>query len=319
MNRTAKCIQLLMILKAHNCISSSQLADMIETNPRNIREYVRELEEAGYTIESVRGSGGGYRLNRSTLLPLPNFSSHQLEMLIQARDYIQGDPGFAFSLEVVRLLDQLIASSALKIEATTHFLQPSLAIVHQQEREKLQKLQQAIANQQIVEFPYQKREGKEAVVRKVNPYELICSEGRWYLLGYDRMRHDYRNFRISQQRMGKVHLCMDQFIRDPDFRLADHIGEHSLFRQSAEYYKVRVDKDSAHLFCEFDWGDGFRMIAQEEESVEYAFYSTSSRKTFRQLTRFGAGATLLSPPHRVREYVSELRGILTNYEESKQQ
>ena len=51
LNRTAQCLRMLAILKnASAPVPSAQLAEQQQTNPRNIREYRRELEEAGYHI-----------------------------------------------------------------------------------------------------------------------------------------------------------------------------------------------------------------------------------------------------------------------------
>ena len=43
MNRTAKCIQMLILLKNKNIVSIEELAQKLNTNPRNIREYKKEL------------------------------------------------------------------------------------------------------------------------------------------------------------------------------------------------------------------------------------------------------------------------------------
>ena len=53
LNRTALTIRMLMILKARAIqepISTEKLAALLETNPRNIREYRKELETAGFTM-----------------------------------------------------------------------------------------------------------------------------------------------------------------------------------------------------------------------------------------------------------------------------
>ena len=66
MNRSALVIKMLNYLYANGRkkpVSREDLAEVLETNVRNIVEFKKELEVAGYLIESVRGKDGGYILN----------------------------------------------------------------------------------------------------------------------------------------------------------------------------------------------------------------------------------------------------------------
>ena len=58
MARLKNCIRMLQLLKARGMMSRTQLAAELGCNKRQILDYKRELEEAGYLIESVHGSNG---------------------------------------------------------------------------------------------------------------------------------------------------------------------------------------------------------------------------------------------------------------------
>ena len=45
MNRTALCIRMLELLSTKKIYKISELAELLETNPRNIIEYKKELED----------------------------------------------------------------------------------------------------------------------------------------------------------------------------------------------------------------------------------------------------------------------------------
>lgn len=70
MNRTNLCIRMLQLLKARGKMNTTQLADALEVNPRNIREFKKELVLAGYNVEEVKGRYGGYILNDQYDLPV---------------------------------------------------------------------------------------------------------------------------------------------------------------------------------------------------------------------------------------------------------
>ena len=69
MSKTALSIKMLEILYSRDIVSIAELASQLETNPRNIPEYKKALEEAGYYIETIPGRNGGYRLHKTTLFP----------------------------------------------------------------------------------------------------------------------------------------------------------------------------------------------------------------------------------------------------------
>ena len=70
MSKTSQCIELLRILYSRKQpVNIAELAGELETNPRNIPEYVKELRLIGFDIEPVHGRYGGYILNRESTFP----------------------------------------------------------------------------------------------------------------------------------------------------------------------------------------------------------------------------------------------------------
>lgn len=82
MNRTNLCIRMLQLLKARGKLNTTQLATELEVNPRNIREFKKELVLAGYNVEEVKGRYGGYILNDEYDLPVTIFTDEQKLSLI---------------------------------------------------------------------------------------------------------------------------------------------------------------------------------------------------------------------------------------------
>ena len=71
MGKAGMCIAMLQILNTGKVYKVSELAELLETNPRNIIEYKKELEEFGYYIENIPGRYGGYRLENTVFSPQP--------------------------------------------------------------------------------------------------------------------------------------------------------------------------------------------------------------------------------------------------------
>ena len=60
---------MLQLLNTGLTLKVSELAEQLETTPRNIIEYKKELETAGFYIISMPGRYGGYKLVKETLCP----------------------------------------------------------------------------------------------------------------------------------------------------------------------------------------------------------------------------------------------------------
>ena len=69
MGKTSNCLKMLQILSSGRVYKGQELADILETNVRNIAEYRTELEMAGYYIEGIPGKYGGYRLIMQSVIP----------------------------------------------------------------------------------------------------------------------------------------------------------------------------------------------------------------------------------------------------------
>ena len=80
MNKTANCIEMLQLLSSGRSYKTKELAEFLDTNPRNIPEYKKELEECGYRFESMSGKYGGIKLLSSSLIPSISFTVKEREL-----------------------------------------------------------------------------------------------------------------------------------------------------------------------------------------------------------------------------------------------
>ena len=111
MNRTNLCIRMLQLLKARGKMNTTQLASELEVNPRNIREFKKELVLAGYNVEEVKGRYGGYILNDQYDLPVTIFSDEQKDALVQSYKFMRTQKDFKPLSLYCDAMDKIIATS----------------------------------------------------------------------------------------------------------------------------------------------------------------------------------------------------------------
>ena len=89
MSKTSQCIKLLRILYGRKQpINVTELAGDLETNPRNIPEYVKELRLIGFDIEPVHGKYGGYVLKRESTFPAVRLNDAEREAFMAGFEYL---------------------------------------------------------------------------------------------------------------------------------------------------------------------------------------------------------------------------------------
>ena len=89
MGKTSNCLKMLQILSSGRVYKGQELADILETNVRNIAEYRTELEMAGYYIEGIPGKYGGYRLITQSVIPTVRLNEAEQRALSSERNILR--------------------------------------------------------------------------------------------------------------------------------------------------------------------------------------------------------------------------------------
>lgn len=313
MNRTSLCIRMLLILKANatkqNPINSKELAQALEVNPRNIREYKRELITAGYNIQEIKGRYGGYYLDETSIFPALRLDKQEEQALLEAKHFIQTQQ-FEKKSSFNSAVDKVLNSSRdMNLIFPIYMDDPNIQM-SKKELSMLHTVQDALEMNHSIELTYQAKRQQASETYLVDPYELIHYHDAYYVLGYNHTRQDYRIYRFSSERMKKVVCSEKRFTRDVDFHVEAHIGKNSLIK--GEFYRVTVWVSPAilRLFKEAYWGLDFR---EEEENI-YSFLVEDLYLLYRQLFSFGKDIRILSPEQIVNEYQERLVSTLRNYQ-----
>lgn len=310
LNRTAQCLRMLAILKnASAPVPSAVLAEHLQTNPRNIREYRRELEEAGYHISETRGRYGGYSLETRCTLAVPALTPDEKTALEEAVNLIHSSSfvnkeAFDSFVQKIHLASRSEASPGISYLSS---FQPAL---DEKLREWISLCLTGISERHMVKLVYQSRNREEPEQLSVDPYEVISFDGAAYLIGWCRERKAWRTYRFSLQRMQDVSLTQKHFERSLSFNLDDIIGISSIFHGALIRYTVQVSKRSERLFLETPWGSSLQKVKEDRESVTYSFLQDSFPALCSALFAFGKEAVLLEPADMALRYEQKLEEVL---------
>lgn len=240
MNRAAACIKLIQILSVRReYVSTEELADILETNPRNIREYIKELEVAGYTLESMKGLYGGYRLDKSCLLPTVKLDSNDKKVISEAVDYLLQKKEFLGYSEFESIMGRIMASVERTNEITplTMIDRFPLQMDKLELEKRYQILQECIDGQIKCEITYRSSQNKEKI-HTIHPYKLFVYNGTWFVLGYNETISNFGYFKLN--RIVDMFKTRSRFTILKTYDEKDYLDGFGMTK-NGEYYKVKLE------------------------------------------------------------------------------
>lgn len=314
MNKTALCIKMLILLQSRGQMSSKELAEALETNPRNIREYKNELSTAGYMIREKRGRGGGYYLDEDTIFPSTVLTKEEQDAMIEARNFLKSRPEFTGLKALNEGMDKVISHSKSSTNAKKYVPSP---LVSTSKMDRLIHLASScIDRQQMMEITYQSLQEDKPESYLIDPYEIVVFQQNFYLVAYSRKRNAFRIYRFSDSRMYDLKASDKTFQRDSDFKLEDYIGERSVFKGMLEKYVLKVSKSMVRLFLEQYWGSDLSIEKEEKEAVYYSFYSDQSIELEKKVFSFGNNIQIMEPESFKKQFLKKVKEIKKLYDKN---
>ena len=238
MSKTSLSIKLLEILYSRDVVSISELADRLKTNPRNIPEYKKTLEEAGYYIETVPGRRGGYRLHKMSLFPSVKLTDEEKEALIQSYDYIVARNDFmpgAYHDAMSKLLASNVDVNPKNRDITV-IPRFSLAMSSKDLQERYQAISECIAESRVLKINYRSNDN---VVRErcVHPYKLYMYNDAWFVLAHCEMADDIRYFKLN--RIVSFDKLQRFFRTRYDYTKCEWLDEHGM-KKNGDWHDVKL-------------------------------------------------------------------------------
>ncbi|MGP4054806.1 helix-turn-helix transcriptional regulator [Mycobacterium sp. 4D054] len=210
---TGRTLQLLGLLQSRRVWSGEELAERLGVTTRSVRRDVDRLRELGYPVHASTGHGGGYQLGAGAALPpLLLDPDEAVAMAVCLRVAAGGSvAGVGESaLRALSKLDQVMPARLRSQVAAVHDTTVTLGSATDTpvEPDVLMTLARASRDHEHVTAGYVDVRGN-VTRRRLEPYQLVTTGRRWYLLCFDRDRDDWRSLRLD--RMSDVHAVGTTF------------------------------------------------------------------------------------------------------------
>ncbi len=195
MTTSSRLLALLSLLQARRDWPGAVLARRLEVSPRTVRRDVDRLREMGYSIASTKGRDGGYRLDAGAELPpllLDDDQAVALAIALQVATTSGADVGDDAARTLATLRRVMPARlrhrlGALDVTAVPPQAQTPVDPV------VLVAVGAAVRAREVLRMGYGSDE-----IRRVEPHHVVARSGRWYLVGWDLDRADWRTYRLDR-------------------------------------------------------------------------------------------------------------------------
>jgi len=293
MGKTAACIKIIQILSARDIVSANELADILEINPRNIKEYVKELEVVGYSIESVRGINGGYRLNKRDLLPSVALSLEEKDALQEGAEFLNNSGDFLKSDSYNVAMGKIMASfSSKEITPITMIDRFPLSMDKNLLQQRYSILSECIEYQLKCEVTYlpASNQPKKHIL---HPYKLFVYNGSWFVLAWNEKINDFGYYKLN--RIENLEKTKNHFTLLRTYDESHYLDSFGM-KQNGDYYHIELElRDLVTVMQERIYGKNQEIKVIDDHYINFSCDMQNKNMILSFVLSFGNKCKVLSP------------------------
>ncbi|WP_251127746.1 YafY family protein [Exiguobacterium sp. s154] len=201
-------LQLIRLLNRGRRFTAEELAQETGASIRTIQRDMLSLEELGYPIWSVPGTGGGYEMLPNRLLPPLHLREQEAVALYLTLKWMEHIPNVPFG-DIRHTLSDWYANELPKdLETKIHHLERNILWLGNKQIPKApftKDIYQAIERKNKIEMTYRTTKGPRTFI--VAPVGMALLDLKWYVFGLSEL--GLRQYRID--RVETVKLLGESF------------------------------------------------------------------------------------------------------------
>ena len=194
MSKITNTILMIKLLSNGRVYSVKELSEELGVTERMVRYYKEQLEMAGYIIESFKGPGGGYYINKNDMININYFNKYDLEVLDKVQSEISTSDNDKLIKDYTELNKKLHS-----IYDTNKVLSEykDINVVVNGADDKVNTINDCIKNKRSIFIDYLGSSGK-IVKREIIPINIFEFENKVYVLAFCKLRGSIRHFTLSK-------------------------------------------------------------------------------------------------------------------------
>ena len=193
MSKITNALLMMKLLSNGRVYSVKELSEELGVTERMVRNYKEQLEMSGYIIESFKGPGGGYFINKNNFMNINFFNKYDLEVL----DRIKNE---------VTINDNELNKDFIELNKKLHSIYNSNKVLSEykdinvlisKNDEKVEIINNCINNKNNLLIDYLGSSGK-ITKREIIPINIFEFENNIYVTAFCKLRGAMRIFTLSK-------------------------------------------------------------------------------------------------------------------------
>lgn len=300
---------MLQLLATGRRFKISELAEQLETTPRCVIAYRKEINklefQTGCYIECKPGKEGGYYLSGYAMLPAAPLTEEEKKAFIDSLDYVLARPDFPEKDLVMKAYGKIMSNIPMP-ERGLDFVASvdKVKAKHNEDmRRYYQILREAIRKERRVEMTYNYlKESPKTFL--ADPYELVIYENEWRLLGWS---HDINEpFAWKLSRITDLKITDKPFRKPANYKREQYIRNGVFIANGGMFELTLLAKGiRAKLFKEKEFGINQRCVDLPDGTTKVTLEMQDNPSTYNFLLGCGELLTVIEP----REAVEKLAAM----------
>ncbi len=220
MNHLSRLLSILTILKSKRITTGGELATKFDVSLRTIYRDIRKLEESGVPIITIEGRG--YSILDGYVVAPIMFNEMEVNALITAEQLIAKTNDDSLIQHFEQTLYKIKSVIKSSLQSKGERLSSKMAVIKNRSEvtksSSLSHIQMALINFKVMELTY-KAKGKDITQRKIEPVSIYSFDEKWIVVGWCRLRNDYRAFRLDRIEHFRI---LDETFEDRNFNLMEY-------------------------------------------------------------------------------------------------
>jgi predicted DNA-binding transcriptional regulator YafY len=277
-------------------VTAEEIADRFGISPRTVYRDIKALEGSGVPI--IGEAGIGYSVMEGYRLPPVMFTQEEASALLLgsklAEQFTDNSIRQHFAAALYKVKAVLRSSDKEYVDNLTPNIEIMRSRVPQEElsQQYLSSLQRAIGQKRVVSMEYYAQYKEELMQRVIEPIGLCYYGSAWHVIGWCRLRSDYRDFRLG--RIRKMSLGDELFDAAAHPSIQEYIKQVTCRSELLEV-TIRFNKTVARHIGEQKYFYGFVSQEDVDEYVQMKFVTAQLELFGRWLLMFTNAVTIVAP------------------------
>lgn len=320
LNRIDRLHAILTHLQSKKRVTAQEIADRFNISLRTVYRDVKALDESGVPV--IGEAGSGYSIMEGYRLPPVMFTQEEAAALMMGAKLAER----LTDASVKKYYDAALFKIKAVLRSTdkdhVESLDDQIAVMissrmqpDESANQYLTALQKSIVEKKAIFIRYNSN-NEETTERVVEPIGLCYYSANWHLIGWCRLRQDYRDFRVG--RIQRLQMKEENFEKKSHQSLQQYM-DSVMNAYNLHEVVIRVNKKVLKYIKDQKYYYGF---VREEDAGDYMrmYFVTGSFESFgRWLLTFTDCVIAESPDQlhtAMQKFIDELNSIYTTHQSS---